>query len=298
MGVDQSDPIEDEIVPNDVVNDPGEPDAQDRPDGFAAPGDLSDAVAQTLAQESPDAIAVVDAQGRVVWVNHQAEQLFGYGQAELYGQTLELLLPDGVQNAHVTHRASYMESPRTRPMGFGLDLKARRRGGATFPVEISLTPFATDRGHLVIATVRDISERKVIDDEQAALRRVATLVAGGPQPEEVFAAVTDEVGRVLGVDFTSMSRYEPGGAVTIVGSWARAALQVPFPIGTHLPSGGANIHTRVFQTRQPTRFDAIVEDVGPELAPALAAGIRASVGVPITVEGQLWGVIISFFHPG
>ncbi|HTQ89577.1 MAG TPA: PAS domain S-box protein, partial [Streptosporangiaceae bacterium] len=152
---------------------------------------------QTLAEESPDAIVVVDVQGRLVWGNRQAEQLFGYGRAELLGQPVELLLPAGAQKAHLAHRAVYMESPRTRRMGVGLDLNARRRDGGTFPVEISLTPLSTDSGDTVIATVRDISERQAIAGEQDALRRVATLVARGVPPEEMFAAVTAEAGRVL-----------------------------------------------------------------------------------------------------
>ena len=127
--------------------------------------------------------------------------------------------------------------------------------------------------------------------EQAALRRVATLVAGGVLPEEVFAAVTAEVGVVLGVDFTTMSRYHPDGAVTVVGAWSRTAAPVHFPVGTRLPAGGPNLHTQVFQTGQPARLDTIAGDLGPALAPALAAGIRTAVGVPISVEGRLWGLI-------
>jgi signal transduction histidine kinase len=131
-----------------------------------------------------------------------------------------------------------------------------------------------------------------ITAEQAALRRVATLVARGVPPEELFAAVTREVGVVLGVDFTSMSRYQPAGGLTVVGAWSRTGAPVHFPVGTRLPTGGPDLHTRVFQTGQPARFDIIAGDLGPAMAPALAAGIRASVGVPISVEGQLWGVII------
>src|SRR5271157_427249 len=265
---------------------------QDALQRVAAPtGDLSDAVMQTLAEESPDAIVVVDVQGRLVWGNQQAEQLFGYGRAELLGQEVELLLPDGVQKVHLAHRASFMENPRTRRMGVGLDLNARRRDGATIPVEISLTPLSADSGDMVIATVRDISERQAIAGEQAALRRVATLVARGTPPEEVFAAVTAEAGRVLGVDFTTMSRYHPDGAVTVVGAWSGTDIPVIFPAGTRLSAGGPNLHTQVFQTGQPARLDTIAGDLGPALAPALAAGIRTAVGVPISVEGRLWGVM-------
>ncbi len=137
----------------------------------------------------------------------------------------------------------------------------------------------------------EVQYRQVADD-QAALRRVATLVAAGAPQEEVFSAVTVEVGQLLGVDFASTSRYHPDGAVTVVGAWARSGVPPEFPNGIQIPAGGANMHARVFQTSRPARFDAFVEDLSPATVHALDAGAHASVGVPITVEGQLWGVII------
>ncbi len=261
----------------------------------AAPtGDLSDAVMQTLAEESPDAIVVVDVQGRLVWGNQQAEQLFGYGRAELLGQTVELLLPDRVQKVHLAHRAAYMENPRTRRMGVGLDLNARRRDGATIPVEISLTPLSTDSGDMVIATVRDISERQAIAGEQAALRRVATLVARGVPPEEMFAGVTAEAGRVLDADFTSLARYDPDGRVTLLAAWTGTGDPWPVPVGSRWDLGGGNLSTLVSRTRQPARLDNFGDDIGLWAADVLTLGVHSAVAVPISVEGRLWGLISVF----
>ena len=268
---------------------------QDAPRRVAAStGDLSDAVIQTLAEESPDAIVVVDVQGRLAWGNRQAEQLFGYGRAELLGQEVELLLPEGVQKAHLAHRAAYMENPRTRPMGVGLDLKARRRDGTTFPVEISLTPLSTDSGDMVIATVRDISERQTITGEQAALRRVATLVARGVPPEEMFAGVTAEAGRVLDADFTSLARYDPDGRVTLLAAWTGTGDPWPVPVGSRWDLGGGNLSTLVSRTRQPARLDGFGDDIGLWAADVLTLGVHSAVAVPISVEGRLWGLISVF----
>ena len=268
---------------------------QEAPQQVAAPtGDLSDAVMQTLAEESPDAIVVVDVQGRLVWGNRQAEQLFGYGRAELLGQPVELLLPAGAQKAHLAHRAAYMESPRTRRMGVGLDLNARRRDGGTFPVEISLTPLSTDRGDMVIATVRDISERQAIAGEQDALRRVATLVARGVPPEEMFAAVTAEAGRVLDADFASLARYDPDGRVTLLAAWTGTGDPWPVPVGSQWDLGGRNLSTLVSRTRQPARLDNFGDDIGLWAADVLTLGVRSAVAVPISVEGRLWGLISVF----
>ena len=248
----------------------------------------------TLAEESPDAIVVVDAHGRLAWGNRQAEQLFGYGRAELLGQTVETLLPDGARKVHLAHRAAYMESPRTRRMGVGLDLNARRRGGATFPVEISLTPLSTGSGAMVIATVRDISERQVIAGEQAALRRVATLVARGVPPEEMFAAVTAEAGRVLDADFTSLVRYDPDGRATLLAAWTGTGAPWPVPVGSRWDLGGGNLSTLVSQTRQPARLDDFGDDIGLWAADVLTVGVHSAVAVPISVEGRLWGLISVF----
>ena len=268
---------------------------QDAPRRAAAPtGDLSDAVMQTLAEESPDAIVVVDVQGRLVWGNRQAEQLFGYGRAELLGQPVELLLPAGAQKAHLAHRAAYMESPRTRRMGVGLDLNARRRDGGTFPVEISLTPLSTDSGDMVIATVRDISERQAIAGEQDALRRVATLVARGVPPEEMFAGVTTEAGRVLDADFASLARYDPDGRVTLLAAWTGTGDPWPVPVGSQWDLGGGNLSTLVSRTRQPARLDNFGDDIGLWAADVLTLGVRSAVAVPISVEGRLWGLISVF----
>ncbi len=144
-----------------------------------------------------------------------------------------------------------------------------------------------------IANTQARDELRTMADEQAALRRVAILVAQGATSEVVFTAVAEEVGRVAGVDFISIGRYHPDGGETIVGAWSRSGAPPHFPIGTRLPADGRNLHTQVFRTLKPARLDVIVDNLGPALAPALAAGIRAAVGVPIEVEGQLWGVIIS-----
>jgi GAF domain-containing protein len=129
-------------------------------------------------------------------------------------------------------------------------------------------------------------------DEQSALRRVATLVAAAASPEKVFAMVAAETGRLLGSEFTFMSRYDPDGIPTVVAAWPKGGGDVALPLGTRLPPVGENVHTQVFQTGRPARRDTVSKDAGPGLAGVAAAGIRSSVGVPISVAGRLWGVVI------
>ena len=94
-----------------------------------------------------------------------------------------------------------------------------------------------------------------IAGEQAALRRVAVLVARAAPPEEVFAAVAAEVGRVLEVDFTYLGRYEPDGAATALAAWAMTGAGSRVRVGAGLELGGRNVTTLVFQTRRPARID-------------------------------------------
>ena len=127
-------------------------------------------------------------------------------------------------------------------------------------------------------------------DEQAALRRVATLVAGGAPPEEVYAAVAAEAGLLLGADLTAVGRYDPEGVVTL-GAWSSTGAAVAFPAGTRTSLGGQNLITLVFQTRRPVRMDDYGDATGAGADVGHEWGFRAAVGAPITVDGQLWGVM-------
>src|SRR5260370_21849527 len=114
---------------------------------------------------------------------------------------------------------------------------------------------------------------RVLAAEQAALRRVATLVARGAAPEEVFAAVTGEIGRLLPVDSAGIGRYEPDGTVTFVASWGRAVDFVP--VGSRWSAGGKNLGTIVFETGRPARIDSYSDASGRGRVAAREQGVRS-----------------------
>jgi PAS domain S-box-containing protein len=127
-------------------------------------------VAETLLSASileaiPDAVAAVNQQGVIIQVNSQTETLFGYTRDELIGQSVEMLVPERQRLQHHLHRESFYSRPKIRRMGSGLDLCGRRRDGSEFPVEISLSPVATGNGSIVLSVIRDISDRKRIEEE-------------------------------------------------------------------------------------------------------------------------------------
>ena len=127
--------------------------------------------------------------------------------------------------------------------------------------------------------------------EQAALRRVATLVAQEAPPPEVFKAVTDEVVRLLDVDDAALFRYEENGDATYITASGTAGEM--FPVGSRIPVGGENITARVFRTRQPARIESYTGASGGIGERARAIGVRGSVGCPILVDGLLWGVMVA-----
>ena len=130
-----------------------------------------------LVETAPDAILVVDHRGLIELVNRQAEVLFGYSRDELIGQPVELLVPERARAVHPSHRASYFADPRTRPMGAGFDLTARRKDGREVPVDISLSPMHTERGTVVSVAIRDVGERKRAETAlQEAYRKLASSV--------------------------------------------------------------------------------------------------------------------------
>jgi PAS domain S-box-containing protein len=155
----------------------GKPKAPAQSDGASQEGTSTSARQfESLLEAVPDAMVGVDQAGAIRFVNRQTELLFGYDRADLVGQPIETLVPESLQQVHTGLREGYVAAPRTRAMGADLELSGRQADGTVFPVDVSLSHIDAEDGALVIASVRDMTDRKKAEEERLRMGRLAAIV--------------------------------------------------------------------------------------------------------------------------
>lgn len=245
-----------------------------------------------------DCVIMADASGRVVEFNPAAERTFGYTRDEALGQSLaELIVPPPLRELHSKALARFVETREERLFGRRLELTGMRADGTKFPVELALSQ-VSDEPLLLCGSVRDLTDAKRAEgdlrrlaNEQAALRRVATLAARESSPVEVFEAVAEEAARVLEVDAIGMLRFEPNETATLVAQsetpWE------PVPLGTCFTLEGENVVASVHRTGRAARMDDWENATGSVAAMANVLGVRSAVASPVVVEGRPWGTMVA-----
>jgi PAS domain S-box-containing protein len=237
--------------------------------------------AERIFEMSPALLAVAGFDGYLRRFN-PAFEVFGYSREELLSRPW-------VEFAHPDDRERMIQAAASLEGGanvVALENRVVCRDGSLRWVEWN-TRVVPEEG-LFYAAGRDVTESRRAAEEQAALRRVATLVANETAPDAVFAAVVREVRDVLGVDATHLGRYEGNDTVVSVAQWGSYP---DVPIGARFPLEGDNVSARVLRTGRPARMDGYDDAPGVIAATIRQLGIRFSLGVPISVEGRTWGVM-------
>jgi PAS domain S-box-containing protein len=269
----------------------------DNPKGLASARDEVGSLERGFLEAALDSIVVIDAMGCVVEFNASAVETFGYSRDEALGRTLvELIIPPSLQVQHKQAFERFVQTREQRLFGQRLELTGMRSDGSEFPVELALSQVEGEP-LLVCGAIRDISEETQLKedlqrlaDEQAALRHVATLVAKGTGPSEVFSAVAQGVAHVLGVPGINMIRFDQESTATKIAGWGTS----PLDVGSHWNLDDPSVMALIAREDRPARIDSYEETGGEFSKIALAAGIRSGIGAPILVDGAAWGAIIAY----
>jgi diguanylate cyclase (GGDEF)-like protein/PAS domain S-box-containing protein len=232
-----------------------------------------------LLDAAPDAMVVVDGDGSVVLVNRQVEVLFGYRRDELIGRPVETLMPERFRDGNGAHRAAVWTAPLDRETGSGLELFAVRKDGTEFPVEISLSPLQSENGPLVTAAIRDVTERKAVEDRLAETARqlkeaqsVAQLGSWSWSVVDDRVEWSEELCHIFGI--------EPVAAPENLESY----VALVHPGDRELARG---VVGRALETGEPYEFDHRITRPGGEVRWVNGRGrvVRDGRGRPIQIHG-------------
>jgi PAS domain S-box-containing protein len=282
--------------------------ARDRDVAKAHAAELADSEARQRAifDAALDGVISIDKGGRVIYANAAAERIFGYRAGEIIGRELaQAVVPPSLRESHRQSFARHLKTGRTRILGRRIGITAMRADGSEFPAELVVTRTGLPGDPTFTGYVRDLSkdqraerelvatrlDLKIIADEQAALRRIATLVAEGAEPRTVFDAVCEETGRLIKAASVNLDHFTPDGANLVMSGWSLHGTHVP--AGTRLPLEGDSINALIRRTQAPSRIDSYQGVSGRLAARLRELGIRSEVGALVVVNGNPWGALIA-----
>lgn len=252
---------------------------------------------QIVVESAPDAILLVDRQGRIVLVNSQAEKYFGFDRAELMGYPVDKLVPKPSQGHHAGYRDAFFVAPQSRPMGAGRDLCGVRKDGSEFPVEIGLTPIETQDGLLVMATIVDISARKAAEQNilkqnqrLKVLREIDTAILESDSMENIVSSALRHIRGLIDCQRASLAiiDWEAGeshlfGVDTQGETAVRKGIRVPLSLYADL--------LPILERNEPVRINDLtaLPNPAPQIQTIIREGMHSLVILPLLSQGRLIG---------
>lgn len=256
---------------------------------------------RSIVETAADGIIVIDARGIIDSANPAVEKVFGYTADELVGRNVSMLMPEPDRSLHDSYVADYLATGKSRIIGIGRQVTAQRKDGSTFPMHLSVGQMTVGGRPMFTGIMSDLTERVAMEEElrrsevtkrtlteQAALRRVATVVASTEDPQVVFDLVAKEVAQLFGAAAGLVSRFDDGeGAV--VGRWSSGANLT----AATLPLSGRGAMAQVRHTGLPSRIDDYRALVDDPVAPLVGRFFRSGVAAPIPAPGGPWGAVLA-----
>ena len=220
----------------------------------------SDAFMRATLNAAFDAILTMDAEGVIIGANPAAEELFGRPRSALVGHELAAtIIPPSLRELHREGLARFVASGAARVVGSPIELRAMRADGTEFPVEVAIRRLEVSGPPVFTGFIRDLTARRVAEaelralaDEQAALHRVAALVARGADTGAVFQTVTQEVATLSGAEAANMIRYRRDDTAVVIGAWNDGSAR-SVPLGTIVPLDGDSAGPQIRRTGAPVR---------------------------------------------
>ncbi len=254
-----------------------------------------------LFESAPDAMVLVDAEGRIVLVNSQTEQLFGYRREELIGELIELLIPERFRDGRFGHQSCYSLDTHIRPSGVELVLEpyGLRKDGGEFPVEISQSPLETKDGVLVSTAIRDVSERKRIRElgselgfEKLSSRLLGTFInLPTAQMDGEIANALEQIVGVFGTNRAILCEIDSSMSNPIVPHrWDWPGIPHSREIAKDsLPW----LYDRILkgEITELSRPEELPKEAVAELEFMKSAGLRSALVIPLLIDGKLIGCL-------
>ena len=252
-----------------------------------------------LFEAAPDATVIIDAAGHIVFVNAETERLFGYQRAELIGQPVEVFVPERMRSRHVALRNAYLASPRVASLACRMELFGQRKDASKFPAGINLNPILTEGELMVIAAVRNMTARKLVERCLAAVHAVARILAEPAvimsAPPRMMRAICESLGWDVGVVWTVDRQAQVLRCVDVwhapaveAPAFAEASRQATLAMDIGLPG-------RIWRSQRPAWIPDVTQDADFPRAP-IAAGeeLHGAYGFPIYDGVEFLGVMEFF----